>query len=181
MNLQKLPYPHCINTDFLSEEDFYILYKNIKYLEWEYYKKHSYEYYVSSLDFESPFYLKTKHVINYFISSKFIKFLSDIYGIAISKCKDATFHKMVKGHYTKRHTDSNQEGEKIRLIYYFSKPSEYEGGDFVLFSGNSDKEIFCSYKFNPNTLFGFVISNYSFHEVTEIIHGERICLILTYI
>lgn len=181
MILTKYPYNHFVQPNFLLEDEFTLLYDNLNLLVWELYQKGSYQYWVSSLDYECSYYKQSQIVINKMLEEKFVNHLSGLFNIKLSKCKDATFHKMEVGHFSKRHTDANNAGEKIRLILYFSQPSDYKGGELVLYSDNTDDSRWKEYKFQPNTVFGFEMSEKSFHEAKKIESGVRLCLVLTYL
>lgn len=179
--LIEYPYKHFISSSFFDEVDFGVLHNNLNLLEWELYRKQSYEYWISSLDYNCDYYKVTKQIIDKVIDLDFIKNLSALFNSNLNKCKDASFHKMEAGHYSKRHTDENDTGEKVRIVIYFSEISEYTGGELVIYSENTDNAKINEYKFTPNSAFGFLMSDKSFHEAKLITKGTRICLVLTYI
>lgn len=179
--LIEYPYKHFISFSFFEKEDFETLHNNLNLLEWELYRKQSYEYWISSLDFNCDYYKATKQIINKVIDFDFIKKVSMLFSTNLTKCKDASFHKMEAGHYSKRHTDDNDTGEKVRIVIYFSDSSEYSGGELVIYSENSDYAKINEFKFTQNSAFGFLMSDKSFHEAKLITKGIRFCLVLTYI
>lgn len=179
--LTEYPYKHFISYSFFEKVDFEVLHHNLNLLEWELYCKQSYEYWISSLDYDCEYYRVTKPIIDKVVNCDFINKLSKLFSTNLTKCKDASFHKMEAGHYSKRHTDDNDTGEKVRVVIYFSDSSEYSGGELVISSENSDNAKINEYKFNQNSAFGFLMSDKSFHEAKLITKGIRICLVLTYI
>ena len=149
-------------------------------MSWEHYERQSYIYWVSSLDFETPFFMQNQEVLSEFLSQDFIDALGASFGVSLTRCKDATFHKMEKGHFSRRHTDSNKQGEKVRVIYYVTPPCQYDGGELMLFHGDFEQALYYTHKLPENSLFGFLMTDDSYHEAREVLEGTRICLVLTY-
>lgn len=181
ISIVNYPYKHFVKSPFLTNSEFVQMSASLDLLEWELYDKQAYIYWVCSLDFECPYYLMNKNILDYLISPEFLNYLSELFELLISKCVDATFHKMGKGHYSERHTDKNDNGEKIRIIIYFSEPSNYKGGELLIYENCGNFPVFQEHKFFSNSAFGFLMTEFSYHEVQKIADGERICLILTYI
>ena len=62
--LIEYPYKHFISSSFFDEVDFGVLHNNLNLLEWELYRKQSYEYWISSLDYNCEYYKVTKQILN---------------------------------------------------------------------------------------------------------------------
>src|ERR1044072_8595015 len=128
-----LPYTHIRCTDFLALPEYEAMKRSVSILNWEFYNKGSYVYKVSSIDYESPFYLANKGIIQKFTSEDFIAALSIRLDARIERCTDFSFHRMEVGDFSCKHTDQNAQSEIVRVVYYLSEPCSYQGGKLVLY------------------------------------------------
>ncbi len=180
MKLIKLPHKHIKEFDFLPLREFKKLSDGIPSLEWELYDKGSYNYKVSGIDYETAYYKMNKRIIEKFISRSFLDNLSDLFDLKINKCNNFTFHKMEAGDFSLKHTDKNNFGEIIRVIYYLSEPDSYLGGELVLYSAAGHK-VYESLKMPTNSFLAFKLTDKFYHKVNKIKSGVRYCIVVTYI
>lgn len=175
----KNPYPHIKCLNFLTLSEYHAMVVSVSSLEWELYDKGSYKYKVSSIDYETECYIQNQAIIEKFISEDFISLLSEALKIKLEKCVDFTFHKMDIGDFSQKHTDKNEFGQLARIVYYLSKPNDYEGGCLRLFDLDG-KTVYEEFKMPVNSLFGFRLTDDFFHEVQTISKGIRYCICITY-
>jgi predicted 2-oxoglutarate/Fe(II)-dependent dioxygenase YbiX len=184
MIIYNKPFLYFVWQNFFSGDDFLLLHEDMKLLEWENYDMGSYKYQVSCVyRYEQELIEKImeQQVLMRFLSVDFVDKLGGIFNVLLSKCYDLTFHRMTSGDFSFRHTDQNSYGEKVRLVLYFSSPEDYEGGELNLYTDNDDNAIYCSYKLPANSVFGFMMTNESYHQVNSVENGVRLCLVITYI
>lgn len=173
------PYPHIKCFNFLRLSEYHAIIMSLSSLGWELYDKGSYKYQVSSIDYETEFYIQNKTIIEKFMSTNFISILSEALNIKLEKCVDFTFHKMDIGNFSHKHTDKNEFGQLARIVYYLSKPDDYEGGYLRLFDLDG-KTVYEELKMPVNSWFGFRLTDDFFHEVQMISQGIRYCICITY-
>lgn len=173
------PYLHIKQLNFLTKNEYCELWSSMKNLRWELYDIGSYKYKVSSIDYETECYIQNKEIIEKFISKHFISKLSDTLNIQLENCVDFTFHKMDIGDFSQKHTDKNEFGQLARIVYYLSKPDDYEGGYLRLFDLDG-KALYEELKMPANSLIGFRLTDNFFHEVQTISKGTRYCICITY-
>jgi predicted 2-oxoglutarate/Fe(II)-dependent dioxygenase YbiX len=173
------PYTHIRVLEFLTYSEHQAVWDSVKKLKWELYDRGSYKYKVSSIDYESEFYVQNQAVVEKFVSNDFITTLSYSLDIQLKKCVDFCFHKMNIGDFSQKHTDKNEFGQLARIIYYVSDPYDYEGGDLRLFDLDG-QTIYEEFKMPANSLFGFRLTDDFFHEVNIIYEGVRFCICITY-
>jgi hypothetical protein len=178
--IQAKPYKHFVKYDFLSAAQFELLREMVPLLKWEMYERDSYRYFVSGLDFECAFYQRTRNVLDSLISSTFIASISKSFDVPLTRCVDASFHRMEVGHFSAPHTDANINGEIVRIVHYFSDLESYRGGELVLYINDSELREYYVHRLPENSAFGFLMGGDSFHAATEIVEGNRLCLVLTY-
>jgi len=179
MKVYEQPYRHIKCYDFLPPGEYGRLVDGLPLLDWELYCKSSYNYHVSSIDYETQYYKVNQEIVAKFISADFIRLLSGTLEIDLDKCKNFTFHRMDVGDFSFRHTDKNQYGELARVVYFLTEPGEYQGGDLKLFD-LSGKEIHEVLRMPANSFFSFRLTDKFYHEVETVTDGSRYCISITY-
>lgn len=183
MQLIEQPYKHYIKENFFSPDRFQMLREFAQQSPWTYY---------DHVDF--PQYIIPKHLVEYFFVNQevsqqkfeflfqkyFINSLEPLFGISLEKCVAISFHKLINSNFNIVHNDYNEYGEKFRIVCYLSEPVTYEGGELNLYSMFNLKSPLISHKLNANTAFIFEMNQESFHSVSEVISGERVCMVITY-
>lgn len=98
-------------------------------------------------------------------------FLSMVTGTNLSGSVDVSAFKYIPTNYLLCH-DDQLEGRKIAFVYY---TSEVKGGELVFYNTKKNRPTIPAKKVSPapNCLVIFEVSPRSFHEVAEVIQGER--------
>lgn len=104
-------------------------------------------------------------------SPEVLGFLSMISGISLSGSVDVSAFTYGPTHYLICH-DDRLEGRKVAFVFYASKT---KGGELIFFSSKNKqpKKVIKKYSPAPNSLMIFEVSSKSFHEVKEVISGNR--------
>lgn len=179
--VQPRPYRHAIAFDVFPVAARDAMASAISSLVWNTSTMETYRYETSTIVRANsrPYSRLFGPIVEQLTSSEYVEELALLFGTQLSSCVDVTFHRMTTGHYTARHSDSNEFGEKLRLIYYFSDPADYEGGELIMYSGESGAP-FQRQRMKGNSLFAFEMGYASFHEVKPVLSGCRISVVFTY-
>ena len=183
MQLVEKPYLHFIKENFFKPKQLSLLDKFIHTASWDFFEDENFPQYVSQRKQVEDLFLydlETSSQLNYFLSESFIGKLEELFSFNLNKCVSISFHKLTRGCFNAIHNDSNQNGERLRIVCYLSSPSDYEGGELNLFNLSNHDLPLVSYKLDLNSAFIFAMTKNSIHSVSNIISGERICLVLTY-
>lgn len=177
------PYKYFLEENFFSEEQFNLLKKFSEETQWEFFYDKDFPQYISTKKSVQEYFISnanTRSTFNFLFELQFINELNKLFGIKLTCCVSICFHKLIKGCFNSIHNDSNNFGEKIRIIVYLSDPSDYEGGELNLYQNSNQIIPVSSNKFNANTAFLFSMNDISLHSVSEITKGERLCVVITY-
>jgi len=183
MQLLEQPYKHYIKEKFFSPEQFQMLREFTKKSRWKYYDHVDFPQYIIQRKLIEEYFFNQeagREKFSFLFHSNFIHSLEPLFRISLDKCVAISFHKLIKPNFNIVHNDYNEYGEKLRIVCYLSKPETYEGGELNLYSMFNLKSPFASYKLNANTAFIFEMNQESFHSVSEVISGERVCMVITY-
>ncbi|MBN7813684.1 2OG-Fe(II) oxygenase [Algoriphagus sp. H41] len=176
------PFEYIIQENFLEGVAFRLLQEKVSELNWI---TDSNEYFVQSVSSSQStieileHYLLSPH-FDIFYRKDFIEFLSILFSTKLSFCSHTVFHQIQQGGFNAIHNDVNDFGALLRLILYISPINNYEGGKLRLHFSDALNTIATEYKFQPNSLFGFKISQNSYHSVEKVERGNRICMVVTY-
>jgi len=183
MQFVEQPYRHYLKENFFSIEQFQMLCEFAAKSEWSFFEDESFPQYIIQRNVIEDFFLKnenSKESFSYLFSAEFISSLEILFQQSLEKCVAISFHKLTKTNFNIVHNDFNSNGEKLRIVCYLSTPESYEGGELNLYLMEKLDSPFSSYKLKTNTAFVFEMTQQSFHSVSEVKFGDRICLVITY-
>ncbi len=179
----RLPFKYFIKEDFFSAENYHLLKEFGSKILWEFFNDPNFPQYISPRNDVENFFLHNNDSASKFrflFEHNFIKELEHLFEITLKTCASILYHKLTKGCFNIVHNDSNTFGEKIRIICYLSAPADYQGGDLNLFEESNLEKPVQSYKFQENSAFLFAMTDNSFHSVSEVTQGDRICIVITF-
>lgn len=171
MDLITQPFPHVVLPGFFTKEESLALLKTVTKFKFKHIESDLFSF-LQTNDLSNS---KDKAIINFlkFLKSKnFRNKLAKVTGIKVSGKIDLFASCYNSTHYLLPH-DDQLDGRKIAFFYYLSSPKE--GGDLCLYDA-APKRIVKRIKPNFNKFSFFVVSSKSFHEVEEVVKGQRIAL-----
>ena len=117
---------------------------------------------------------KTIKEFREYLHSEFIAKISELLNIKLNRIDISAF-KYRETHHLLPH-DDRLAGRRIAYIFHFSTLSEQEGGAFGLFETKGFTPNYISKRIYPqeNTLVLMPVTRKTFHEVEEVIIGERL-------
>lgn len=183
MELVEQPYRHYLKENFFSQKQFQMLCEFAEKSEWFFFEDENFPQYIIRRNQIEYFFLNnedSKEGFSYLFSAEFISGLEILFQQSLEKCAAISFHKLTKTNFNIVHNDFNSNGEKLRIVCYLSTPESYEGGELNLYLMEQLDNPFRSYKLKANTAFVFEMNQQSFHSVSEVKSGDRICLVITY-
>ena len=173
--LQYTPFPYLVINNFLEKNSALQILVALKKQQFE----HK-ECDLFSLNQTKDFIFVKDKVIkefyNYFKSNIFLKNVEKLFKVKLTGKLDMAGSLYKNCDYLLCH-DDDLENRMIAFVYYLSGSKQgLEGGEFLLYDSNSkgrpEKDV---RKIMPkfNSILFFKVSTKSFHEVSEIIKGER--------
>jgi 2OG-Fe(II) oxygenase superfamily len=177
------PYKHYIEENFFTLEQFQLLCDFIENSSWVYYDHVDFPQYIIPKQFVQDFFLNrqaSKNEFSFLFERDFIISLEPLFEISLEKCVGISVHKLIYSNFNIVHNDYNEYDEKFRIVCYLSNPETYEGGELNLYSIRNLKSPFISHKLKENTAFIFEMNQQSFHSVSKVTSGERVCIVITY-
>jgi|SanBayMetagenome_1026888.scaffolds.fasta_scaffold00317_3 hypothetical protein len=183
MQLIEQPYKHYIKENFFSPKQFQILSDFTQKSPWTYYDHVDFPQYIILKQLVEDFFVNqeaSKQKFEFLFQRDFINSLEPLFGISLEKCVAISLHKLIKSNFNIIHNDYNEYGEKFRIVCYLSNPETYQGGELNLYSMFNLKSPFISHKLKENTAFIFEMNQLSFHSVSKVTSGERVCIVITY-
>jgi Rps23 Pro-64 3,4-dihydroxylase Tpa1-like proline 4-hydroxylase len=183
MKLVEQPYKHYLKENFFEPATFELLKEVSSSSDWSLFEDKNFPQYISERKQVEDFFIlnqNTKQYFSFLLDNGFIKQLESLFPTPLKECVSISFHKLTQGCFNVVHNDHNSNGEKLRVVCYLSNPTSYEGGELNLFSLTNQDTPFISYKLKANTAFIFSMTENSVHSVSEVVSGERVCLVITY-
>lgn len=183
MQLIERPYKHYIKEKFFSPEQFQMLSDFTQKSPWVYYDHADFPQYIIQRKLVEDFFLNqeaSREKFKFIFDEDFISNLEPLFGISLEKCVAISFHKLIKYNFNIIHNDLNTNGERFRIVCYLSNPEIYKGGELNLYLMHNLNSPFASYKLEANTAFIFEMNQQSFHSVSKVRSGKRVCLVITY-
>lgn len=177
------PFKYYLQENFFSKKQFRALFDFAQGTAWAYYDDESFPQYIIQRDLVKHFFLdnkQTKSIFSFLFNTAFISGLEPLFNLSLTKCVAISFHKLVSSNFNIVHNDFNTSGEQLRIVCYLTGPEAYEGGCLNLYQITDLNSPHTCHKLNANTAFIFEMNQSSFHSVSEVTSGERICIVITY-
>lgn len=183
MTLVEQPYKHYLKENFFEPTALQFVNEFLSNCNWSFFEDENFPQFISERKQVEDFFVlnsNTKEQFSFLLDSSFIQQLENLFPTALKECVSISFHKMTAGCFNVVHNDHNSNGEQLRIVCYLTDPTNYEGGELQLFSLSNQSSSVTSYKLNTNTAFIFSMTENALHSVSEVLSGERVCLVITY-
>lgn len=183
MHLIEQPYKHYIKENFFPPEQFQMLCEFTRKSPWTYYDNIDFPQYIIPKQLVEDFFLNqeaSSEKFKFLFKKDFISSLEPLFEISLEKCIAISFHKLIKSNFNIVHNDYNEYDEKFRIVCYLSDPKTYGGGELNLYLMNNLNVPFVTQKVQANAAFIFEMNQQSFHSVSQVTSGERVCIVITY-
>lgn len=104
-----------------------------------------------------------------------------IFGSRLAPTIDCTAHKLVAGQRIRIHNDFIPGGETHRVIVQLNRGwNDAQGGLLMLFNSGDPSDVHRVITPTHDTVFGFAISNESYHAVSRTHAGERFTMVFSF-
>jgi hypothetical protein len=175
------PFPHFVSARFYTEQFSNTLLTWLEsYPDWELKETLLFEQY--QLGFS-----KFKHcpevqaLSDGAVLARIMERVNRAFGVAVSSRINISAHMLVVGQHGGIHTD-NVPGETHRLVVQLNRGrSDDSGGNLVLLSGPSPRDVEVVFKQASNSAIGFVLGAASYHAIARVRTGTRFTIIYTFL
>ncbi len=170
---QAKPFPHLILPDFFDEQKILSVLRSLLKEKW-YPKQADLFSFKQTNDLVSSQQKALQDFRSFLCSPDFLQFMKEITGCTLRKI-DLAGTLYEPGDYLLCH-DDQLDKRKIAFFVYLSTPEE--GGELALFSSRNGIPIEIGKHIKPafNTFAFFEVSPLSFHQVEEVLKGQRIAI-----